>query len=360
MKQVIIGGGIIGAATAFRLAQAGAEVVVLDAGAARATGASFGWINASFYHDAPHHHLRAEGLRAFERLAEEIAVPVRRCGSLCWDAPPEDLRRQAGALRALGYAVEEIGPEDFARLAPGVAARPELALHFPQEAAAESALLAEALLLAAQGQGARVLRNVRVEAIRRAAGQVQGVETSAGFVAADRVLVAAGTGTPALLGPLGIDLPMLHRPALILTTAPVDVRLDPILVAPIGEIRQLPGGGLLMPTAAGHQGDASEALSGAVEGLAEAALARLRTLFPDERIALAEVAYAERPVPGDGLPVVGELLPGLSVAVMHSGITLAAVMGELIARELTQGAGPETERWLAPYRPGRFAGVRGQ
>ena len=61
-----------------------------------------------------------------------------------------------------------------------------------------------------------------------------------------------------------------------------------------------------------------------------------------------------RPIPQDGLPVVG-LLPGLQnlyVAVTHSGVTLALILGRLIALEV---ALHRPQRVLAPFRPERLA-----
>ncbi|HET8787899.1 MAG TPA: FAD-binding oxidoreductase, partial [Actinomycetes bacterium] len=64
------------------------------------------------------------------------------------------------------------------------------------------------------------------------------------------------------------------------------------------------------------------------------------------------VAY--RAMPSDRLPIVGPLpwLDGLYVAVSHSGVTVAPVLGRLVADEVaTQAA----DGLLAPFRPGRFA-----
>jgi glycine/D-amino acid oxidase-like deaminating enzyme len=59
-------------------------------------------------------------------------------------------------------------------------------------------------------------------------------------------------------------------------------------------------------------------------------------------------------MPADRLPIVGPLpwLDSLYLAVSHSGVTLAPVLGRLVARELADGA---PDGLLAPFRPGRFA-----
>lgn len=84
-----------------------------------------------------------------------------------------------------------------------------------------------------------------------------------------------------------------------------------------------------------------------------ATLTRLRALFPGQDIHFAHQAMAMRPVPGDGLPVVGQgPVAGLWIAVMHSGATLAPLVGELLAQEIV--GGPHSPL-LADFRPGRFA-----
>jgi len=60
-----------------------------------------------------------------------------------------------------------------------------------------------------------------------------------------------------------------------------------------------------------------------------------------------------RPIPADGFPSVGALddLPGYYKAIAHSGITLAAIIGETLAQEITDG---EINPLIRPYRPGRL------
>ena len=63
---------------------------------------------------------------------------------------------------------------------------------------------------------------------------------------------------------------------------------------------------------------------------------------------------AYRAMPADRLPIVGPLpwLDQLYLAVSHSGVTLAPVLGRLVAKEVADGT---TDGLLAPFRPGRFA-----
>ncbi len=348
---IIIGAGVIGAVVAYRLARAGAQVTVVDAGLAGATDASFGWINASFFLTEDHYHLRVEGIAAWHRLESELKLPITWCGSLCWEDGRLEDRQEA--LRTLGYDVSRVDSETFAEMEPYVEGPPASALHFPQEGVAEPATVAATILKAAQDAGARVMHGIDVTGFQLHEERVTGVETAAGVLSADLVLMAAGVGCTSLMAMLDHDLPMLHRPALVIKTAPVQPILSHILVGNMGEVRQLPCGALVMPVVPGHQGDSSESV-GDLEAEAAAALSRLQALVPDVPLRLAETMLAERPMPGDGLPAVGPVAKGAYVAVMHSGITLGAIMGELVADEILIGETNHTQAWLASYRPSRF------
>ncbi|MEL6648886.1 MAG: FAD-dependent oxidoreductase [Pseudomonadota bacterium] len=348
---IIVGAGIIGAAVAYNLARAGAQVTVVDAGQAGATGASFGWINASYFLNEEHYRLRVEGIAAWHRLEEAIDLPIEWSGSLCWEEGRLEARQDA--LKRLGYSVEMIHAERFAVLEPHVGQAPEQSLLLRDEGVAEPAALAATILTHAQRIGARLMRGLNVKGFARDGERINAIETEAGTLHADGVLIAAGVGSRALAGLLGLDLPMLHRPALVIKTAPVPPILSHILVSDAGEVRQLPCGALTMPAVVGHQGDAADRVTD-LETQAHAALGRLQELVPEIPLTLVETMLAERPMPGDGLPAVGAVGQGAYLATMHSGITLAAIMGELISDELLHGETNHTRAWLAPYRPQRF------
>ena len=60
-----------------------------------------------------------------------------------------------------------------------------------------------------------------------------------------------------------------------------------------------------------------------------------------------------RPVPIDGFPVVGNIEghEGVFVAVMHSGVTLAPLIGKLLASEMLKNS---KSPLLESFRPSRF------
>jgi glycine/D-amino acid oxidase-like deaminating enzyme len=354
-KIIVVGAGITGAAAAYNLQKAGAQVTIVDAGKSNATQNSFGWINASFFENTAHFHLRAASIAAYRDLCRDLTLPVNWCGSLCWEETGTAFDAHRDALTDLGYPVEEINADQFAKLEPHIAAPPDRCLMFRQEAAAESGPLADCLKNAAVALGARVISGVTVQNFVTEGDKIGGVNTDVGQIKADQTLLAVGTGTQAMMAQLDIPLPMLKRPALMLQTKPVAPILHHVLVSEIGELRQLPGGSLLMPAAIGHQSDDSDALSHLPHEEADRALERLQALLPDVPLSWSHASVAYRPVPEDRLPVVGSATPGLYVATMHSGITLGALIGDLIATEMLMGPTNETSKMLAPLRPARFA-----
>jgi glycine/D-amino acid oxidase-like deaminating enzyme len=349
-KIVIIGAGLIGATLAFQLARSGRAVTVVEAGlpAAAASGRSFGWINASFALSEAHFALRVAGMAAHERLARAVPGHHRASGCLWWEETGAAFAATADRLDAAGYPVERLTRAGVLAREPALKTPPEEALFFPSEGWVDPAALTRALLAAS---GARVLAGVSAR-ILVANGRASGVETPLGPIMADQVVIAAGLGAPALLAPLGLNLPMLHRPGLMLRTAPVALRLAHILAAPEQEIRQDNAGRLLAPAAAFHQSDEGGNLADPL-GQAEAAMARIGGLLGLSGLWAERVVQAERPVPGDGLPVVGAVpgVAGLWLSVMHSGVTLAAIAAEGLAGEMAgQGVLPE----LAPFQPARL------
>jgi glycine/D-amino acid oxidase-like deaminating enzyme len=359
-KIIVVGAGIIGASIAYQLAKSGAAVTIIEASmpASQASGASFGWINASFFANADHFALRAAGIAAHHRLAKDLGDTAPQFpGCLWWEFEGDAFDAQAQTLRELGYGVDEIDAREFAQLEPHIARPPKRCLRFSGEGAVDAALMTAALLGLAAQHGAKLITGVAVSELVEQGGRVQGVDTSVGRFRADQVVIAGGNGSGALLKPFGVDFEMLRRPGLILRTRPVPLALRHILVLPGQEVRQLRDGRILAPTAASHQSDSSDTITERPDILADTALARLRDVMPTLDLAWETVSLALRPVPQDGLPVIGACGPdGAYIATMHSGVTLCALVGELVAGEvLADGqVGNAQAALLAPFRPSRF------
>jgi len=71
-------------------------------------------------------------------------------------------------------------------------------------------------------------------------------------------------------------------------------------------------------------------------------------------VAVERVTVGHRVMPADEYPIVGfcDACPNLYIAAMHSGVTLAPLIGQLAALEILDGARVSS---LKPYRPSRFS-----
>jgi glycine/D-amino acid oxidase-like deaminating enzyme len=315
--------------------------------ASAATGRSFGWINASFYANPAHHRLRVASMQAWRRQQTALPDPAPNWqGCLWWEDQGEAMARMADDLTALGYPVDHLSGAEVAALEPQLPHPPAGALRFPTEGAVEPAAMTRALLAAS---GAKLLSGLFVKSLIETSGQITGVRTAIGPFKADHVILATGTATPDLLAPLGLHLPMLTRPGVLLHSKPVPWRLNHIIVTPDQEIRQDAAGHILAPAVANHQADTADSVPDP-HALIDATLHRLADLF-GAHLEMDRYVIGYRPVPADGLPVVGTVQAGLSIAVMHSGITLAAGIAEALSAELTaQGE----SHLLADFRPARL------
>jgi glycine/D-amino acid oxidase-like deaminating enzyme len=152
-----------------------------------------------------------------------------------------------------------------------------------------------------------------------------------------------------VLASVGVVLPMRRSPALLVRSRPKARLLNGLLISPEMELRQTADGRLL---AVGDIGDADiDDGSRPAAALFEQMRGLIRS---GTDLAFENHTVGYRPIPKDGYPAIGRAgdLTGLYVAVMHSGVTLAPVVGRFAADEILKG---ERDPLLAPYGLGRFA-----
>ncbi|MFC4019286.1 NAD(P)/FAD-dependent oxidoreductase [Micromonospora sp. GCM10011542] len=344
---VVVGAGIVGAAIAYEVARAGAAVALVDRSvpASGVTGDSFAWIGGPSGVDAPDGStpLRRSVLADYRRLERDVpGVRVRWTGSLTWDEEgPTD-------SRCLGQDEHLVDAAHVRRLEPNLLVPPVRALYKESDGAVDPVAVTEALVRAARAHGAQLAVGTAVTALRVRDGRVVGVETSSGFITARTVVVAAGVDTPMLCGPLGFDLPVAASPALLLrfTAAPGLVRT--LVASPQIEVRETTPGHLL--AAVGYTGEIGQE---DLTGTGRETLRRLAATFAGaEDARLLDVRLGVRPMPADGLPIIGPLpgVDGAYVAVTHSGVTLAPTVGRCVAAEVVDGVEVAQLRGVRPAR----------
>lgn len=353
MKLVIAGAGVIGLFTALEAARRGAQVTLVDAASpgGGATAGSFGWINASFAETDAYYALRKQAVAAWAGLGLGAAAGLRLTGALWWEDEGAEFDQQARDLTRRGWDARLVGGAEIAAIEPALATPPGRAIFTPGEGAVDSAPLISWLLGQLAGMGAQVVLGPRVTGLLHENGSVVGLATSRGDIRADRVVLALGGGTSGFFddGAVRVD----EKPGLILHTTPIAPCLNGVLMTPGIHMRQATDGHLVVGEVFSGDGPDPDRVRRDPLGLAAEMMARLATRLPaagDARI--ARVFTPRRPVPPDGLPMVGPLEGGAYVATMHSGITLAPLIGALVADEVLTG---QESPALQPFRPNRFA-----
>ena len=231
---VIIGGGVIGLSTAYHLARAGVQRVVLveqDEFGSGSTCKAAGGVRAQFS-DAVNIELGLRSLHTFETFKQEFdqEIDLHQVGYLfLLDQPHhvEAFERNVALQNELGVPSRMIDVAEAKRLSPLIDTSGLLAAAWsPKDGhcTPESVVLGYAS--GARRAGARLLRGTQVTNILTDGATVTAVETSRGTIKADTVICTAGAWSKQLGDMVGLDLPVLPLRRQILTTEPMR-DLDP-------------------------------------------------------------------------------------------------------------------------------------
>lgn len=365
----IVGGGPIGLATAWRAAQRGLRVCVLDAGEPGAWHVAAGMLapvaEANFGEDALLDlNLRAAaGFPAFcAELAEASGVDpgLRRSGTLVVARDRDEaeaLDRLLAFRRRLGLGVERLLPTAARRAEPALAPTVRLALDIAGDHSVDPRCLVAALAEAVRRAGGAVRGATRVAGLVADGGRVTGVALEDGStLEAGAVLVAAGAHVARLGLPEGAAIPVRPVKGQVLRLR------DPHGLGLVERTIRTHDA-YLVPRADGHyvlgatmeeRGFDTAATAGGVFEL----LRDVSEVVPGVlELELEEVLAGLRPATPDNLPAIGRgALDGLVWAAGHfrNGILLSGLTGELAAAVL---CGDELPDWAAPADPARFARV---
>lgn len=372
LQVVVVGAGIVGAAIAYHLARRQVAVTVLERQqpGAGASSHSFAWLNAFSKEPLPYHDLNRRSMEMWPRFVRYLGMEVglHWGGELRWVATEEDARALQQHIRHLqswGYPNHMITPAEVQRLEPGLQTGPISAAAFgPIDGQVEPLRVIAACLQRAQSDHATIRATTPVTGLRlNSAGtttqRIVAVQTPQGDIPCDAVVLASGVDTTALAAMAHVHIPQQESPGVVVRTdarARVLHQVSVLYMPPLAperpeiHIRQLSDGSLQI-----GEGSQESLHRDDSQAHAEELLARATVYLPALAGARAiPVPVGYRPMPEDGFPVLGftEAVPNLYIALMHSGVTLAPLVGELASLEIVDGARVTT---LQPYRPERFA-----
>ncbi len=365
---VVIGAGVYGAAVAASLTRRGARATVVDSGApgGGTSGATFSWTNSCGKQPRSYHDFSVAGMEAHRRLAADVPHSdwYHETGNLEWaatDAGRAELRRKVAGVLDYGYEARWLSRAEALELEPDLdpAALPDDGIaYFPREGWVEPTRLIGHLLSTAVSAGAEVVREDAVTGLEVTGGAVRAVRLASGRrLPTDAVVDCAGPRAARIAELAGLALSMRNTRGVLVRTSPVAVAVARVVHAPRVHLRPDGGGRLVLHTpetdGAAHVSATGE--TGVDRSAVDAVVEAGRALYPGVRAASVEsVRVGERPIPEDGLPVLGRVaeLPNFHFAVSHSGATLSLHAGDLVAAEVV---GEDLGDVLAPFRFERFA-----
>ena len=388
---IVIGGGIVGAATAYELTLRGASVTLLEAEtlAHGATGRNLGFIWVHTRRPGVELELVMDTCRRLPTLAEELGAEfgLRMNGGLIYyltDDQGAVVREFVDRRVADGVEMRHLDGDEARELVPMLPDAILGASYCPLDAQIDSPRYVRAFAQAAERRGARVLEGTAARGIVTDGGRVIGVQTDAGRINAGTVVVAAGGWTPYLATTLGVELPIRPMRLQIIQTEPMPPRLEHLLYGPVAIkqyqiFRELPSfreeaflhpaeepGGPVLLESAVQQADGRYLLGIAMDYPGfdwrpdVAGLALISRVLP-EHLPELRGAHVARfwagvlPFTADNLPIVDRVpgLDGLVVAAGHVfGNGAGPTTGRLVAALVCGGDAPVDLGHFAIDRPG--------
>jgi len=363
---IVIGGGIVGASVAFHLAKSGVHVDVIESHqpAQGASRVSYAWINARDKHPVNYHELNRRSQDMWRRFEDDLQTDIGLVwgGEMRWTATETgalEFRSRVAELQAWGYSIREISPSEAAEIEPDIAfGNPTSVSYTDSDGHVDPERVVTGCLSTVSQLGGEIRTNESVTSFIRTRNSITHVVTTKGTYECDSVVIAAGAETPKIAEMLGSKFQNTHSQGATVITDVLHVPLFKSIVA-MHSPRDLNGvlinsrqltDGRVMIHGGTHAGSiADESIEDAEMLIQETA----KYLPATQDLTVQEVRSALRPMPPDGLPVLGRLIstPNVYITYTHSGVTLAPMIGEMAALEIRTGV--ET-KILAPYRPERF------
>jgi glycine/D-amino acid oxidase-like deaminating enzyme len=356
---LVVGAGIVGASIGYHLARRGVKVTILEKEkpASGATGDSYSYINASRKQPRAYYNLNLLGIEGWRRLQQEFgsALNLQWCGGVEWRTPGESSAQLQTSLhnyQQWGYVARAIDEKELHNLLPLVTPGPiGAAAFYEEEAAIDPEEAVTSLLSKARQFGATIEYPAEVTKLDFSNGRIRSVQTARGRIDVDVVVLAAGAGTQELAKLADVEVPLSSSIGILAHTAPQKHLLDHVVFAPTSGFRQNSDGRII--TSGNIKNIAGAATT--PQAIGDALVQNAAQYLPALKGVTAErITTGHRVLPKDGFPVLGfdGKVKNLYIAVTHSGITLAPVIGEYAALEIVDGASVDL---LDPYRPGRFA-----
>lgn len=369
----IIGGGVIGAAAAWKLSAAGAKVVLLEKDdiCSGASAANPGFCVLSYRENALVMRLALEQQASWELLEQELGdLEYRPCGGMMPLSSEEQIGVLTGLCRhANGLGLKDIGiitAQKAIDLEPALSPKAIIAACWcPGEGKVNPFKLNLGMIRRAKDLGATVLTHTPVTGIELSGGRISALQTIKGEISADLFVCAAGAWARDLTKMAGAEIPINYergeamvsmqvapRITRMITDGALFVKSEFTTMVTGACMAQSVSGNIVLAQATTRPGNYDK--TNTFEG-PRAVAKRVVELFPTLgnleiiRMWAGLVSYVD-----DGRPVFGlmDAPDNLFIAnSFHSAIALSPGIGELIASFYKTGSVSEE---VKPYSPMRF------
>jgi glycine oxidase len=358
----IAGGGLIGGAIALALARAGANVAILDAGAA---GQEASWAGAGILspaHESPEMHsmisLTCASLELYPTFVKQIeketgrSVGFRPYGllevlenDLARDEPsgivePRHQQKETAQLLTGGRARE---------LEPSLTAEVKAAILRPDDASVDNRALTAAVLHAARMLGVEIYENTAAVSILRDGGRAFGLATTTGHIEARWTVIAAGCFSAGIEGAKRYA-PVIPAKGQMVALRCAATSIRRVLMSEHVYLVPRDDGRILVGATVERVGFDRMVHEAMIQRLLDAAIALVPALKQHE---VVEKWSGLRPDSPDHLPILGPTdVEGLLIATGHfrNGILLAPITEQIICEYI------QTQRIDAEYQ--RFSPMR--
>jgi len=226
LRVGVVGGGIVGASIAMHLARMGADVVLFekDRPGMGTTSKSLAWINP-FVLDPHYVKLRLQSMERWKKYDKPMNLGVTWGGYINWTDVPDErewVESYARPLDGTEFEVRRLTAAQLREISPAIdPGNLVFGYHSKVDGHVDPVWVTNRYLGQARAAGARVLFPCEVKEIDFAKGRLTGVTTTQGKFKLDRLIVATSSDAPELLGKIGYELKLQHKPGVLVHSKPL-------------------------------------------------------------------------------------------------------------------------------------------
>ena len=352
-NTIVIGGGVIGNSIAYYLSEAKTDgILVVDQKfpLSGTSGATHAWIWIHSKSPSWYAEFSMYSAELYGYLQRQIGdIEFDHAGGVSpffTEAEREQAMHLAETQAEVGIEIQVLNREEALAREPALSSKILGAMYSPADGSVNPMRLVEQYMRSSQKNGVNFAYYEPVIGIEKQQGSFI-VRTSKDVYRCEKLILSAGIWTKQLGKMLGIDVPIKLVRGQIIITEP----LAPLLKHTLSIMRQTSNGEVLVGNSQEEVGlDRRSTLDVMIE------TANMGVKYVPA-LAQAKVVRAFagiRSMPEDGFPILGTVpgIDNLYVAVMHSGITLAPLIGTLMTELITAG---ETSVPIDRYSITRFA-----